>query len=487
MGKMRLAALIVPAIITVAFLTRLYGDSSYSICDDVASFGSARDSAELKGTVPPHHLNLQENVRCSLQYSQLTSVGFRKTNARQEGVAALAWKWGVSPHQPRRYWVKNLFGSNIYRLNRIPSLDRVMDNPHLEKVLIGIIVERKGRVSLRNMHRIFNQRAGTNFGLSTLHRKLVDMKALVKKQKYTPKLTPVHKLARYYYGGKHFNQRYRYWVDIDEKWFFVVRVRGFVWILPDHMDPDTCLRLPVQSKRYITKVMFLTAVARPIFNEDGSVLFDGKVGMWPVRDILRRKGNYTGKFTVYKKGDFYAKDVNMGAKKYVQMCTDLLLPAIKLVRDKYWLPYAAGAAFTIHVQHDGAPGHRAEGIERDLNEAFKAIGAIFDRQPPKSPDANMLDRCVFNSLEASVAEYHYSTKEELCAAVMQAWARLCPHKLERMWAGKCIVMWNFVRYLGELQPSKAEHNGLGKAHRKGWKQLWERVETQMARPAYHAK
>ena len=44
------------------------------------------------------------------------------------------------------------------------------------------------------------------------------------------------------------------------------------------MSAKLIKRLPVQSKRYITKVMFLPAVARPIFAADGSVLFDGKVG-----------------------------------------------------------------------------------------------------------------------------------------------------------------------------------------------------------------
>ena len=428
--------LVVPALITVAFLARFYGDSSSRILADIESFGSARDPVgePTNGTVPPHHPSLQENVRCSLQYAALTTRKQRKTRARCEGVTALAWRWGVSIKQPRRYWIKNMFGKNIYRLKRLPCLDRIMDNPHLEQVLIGILKTKKGRVSIRRTTKLFQEKSGVNVSMSTLLRKLHEMKAIVTKQQYVPMLTPVHKLTRYFYGGKLLRERFRYWVDIDEKWFFVVRCRGWVWILPDHMDPDTCRRLPVQSKRYITKVMFLTAVARPIFDSDGKCIFDGKVGMWRVCDYAQRKRNYTGKRLQYKEGDWYVKDASMGAVKYVEMVTELLLPAIEAIRVKYWVPLANGSPFVITVQHDGAPGHRADGIERSLNAAFAAIGAVFRRQPPKSPDANMLDMCVFNSLEATVSEFHYATKAELCAAVWEAWVRLCPNKLEKMWA-----------------------------------------------------
>ena len=44
------------------------------------------------------------------------------------------------------------------------------------------------------------------------------------------------------------------------------------------MNKDKIKSLPVQSKRYITKVMFLCAVAKPIYDEAGECLFDGKVG-----------------------------------------------------------------------------------------------------------------------------------------------------------------------------------------------------------------
>ena len=62
---------------------------------------------------------------------------------------------------------------------------------------------------------------------------------------------------------------------------------GFVWILPDYMDEKQIKRIPVQSKGHITKVMFLTAVARPIFNSAGVCVWDGKVGMWRVAELRK--------------------------------------------------------------------------------------------------------------------------------------------------------------------------------------------------------
>lgn len=49
------------------------------------------------------------------------------------------------------------------------------------------------------------------------------------------------------------------------------------YLLPEEEDP---LRT-VQNKNRIGKVMFLTAIARPRFDEEGNVTFSGKIGTWP--------------------------------------------------------------------------------------------------------------------------------------------------------------------------------------------------------------
>ena len=65
--------------------------------------------------------------------------------------------------------------------------------------------------------------------------------------------------------ARHIDERYPNWINLDEKWFYVVRIKGFVWILPDYMDEKHVKRLPVQNKKYITKVLYLCAVARHVY------------------------------------------------------------------------------------------------------------------------------------------------------------------------------------------------------------------------------
>ena len=105
--------------------------------------------------------------------------------------------------------------------------------------------------------------------------------------------------------------------------FYVVHIKGYVWILPECRDKDKIRALPVQSKRYITKVMFLCAVAKPMYDECGVCIFDGKVGCWRVADWKKCSRNYTGKFTKYQKGGVYIQDCSMGAHKYEQMMVEL--------------------------------------------------------------------------------------------------------------------------------------------------------------------
>ncbi|ETV84741.1 hypothetical protein H257_03846 [Aphanomyces astaci] len=65
-------------------------------------------------------------------------------------------------------------------------------------------------------------------------------------------------------------------VHIDEKWFYITQVnrRFYLW----HDEPP---QRKAQSKRHITKIMFLCAVARPRHDSAHRKIWDGKVGLWP--------------------------------------------------------------------------------------------------------------------------------------------------------------------------------------------------------------
>jgi hypothetical protein len=55
-------------------------------------------------------------------------------------------------------------------------------------------------------------------------------------------------------------------VHLDEKWFYMTKTLGCYYL--------------VKSKRFITKVMFLIAVARPRQDYGRNQKFDGKLGIW---------------------------------------------------------------------------------------------------------------------------------------------------------------------------------------------------------------
>ncbi|CAM9715231.1 unnamed protein product [Discosporangium mesarthrocarpum] len=77
------------------------------------------------------------------------------------------------------------------------------------------------------------------------------------------------------------------WVHVDEKWFYVMKDGRGIYLHPEEGAPEPPR---VQNKRFITKVMFLAAVARPRprMISDG-VWFDFKIGIWPIADILWRQ------------------------------------------------------------------------------------------------------------------------------------------------------------------------------------------------------
>jgi hypothetical protein len=67
-------------------------------------------------------------------------------------------------------------------------------------------------------------------------------------------------------------------VHIDEKWFDLTKRSTNYYILADEDEPyRTC-----KNKNYIPKVMFLAAVARPRFDDEGNVIFSGKIGVFPM-------------------------------------------------------------------------------------------------------------------------------------------------------------------------------------------------------------
>jgi hypothetical protein len=244
-----------------------------------------------------------------------------------------------------------------------------------------------------------------------------------------------HFEARADFGREHLKQTWRNWVDVDEKWFYTMAVRLLLKLPPGVATPKRYVR----HKSHVPKTMFLTAIGRP---RKG---FDGKVGIWRVtkkRKVQRAINRGPNAGTVA--GEYIIEDASMDAKKYVEMMTEDVFPAI---RKAY-----AGEDLVI-VQHDGAPGHGAEGTEKALN----AAGAKRKRgepvikivqQPAQSPDFNICDLAFFRALAVAVRKRRRTTMKgpkkfdinQLVLDVKEAFEEYPAEELEKMWQHKSYVM-----------------------------------------------
>jgi hypothetical protein len=64
---------------------------------------------------------------------------------------------------------------------------------------------------------------------------------------------------------------------IDEKNFYIVKVKSKFYILPDEETPY----IAAQSKSNIQKLMFISVIVRPQYDSTSNQFFNGKIGIWP--------------------------------------------------------------------------------------------------------------------------------------------------------------------------------------------------------------
>ncbi|CAM9466531.1 unnamed protein product [Discosporangium mesarthrocarpum] len=143
------------------------------------------------------------------------------------------------------------------------------------------------------------------------------------------------------------------WVHVDEKWFYVMKDARGIYLHPEE-DPPKPSR--AQNKRFITKVMFLAAVARPWMISDG-VWFVGKIVIWPIADTVAAMRSSKNR----KKGTMMLKPATINAERYKEHMVDKVIPAIKAR-----MPRPPG--HTIFVQQDGAKSHTGRGSWRHFRQ-----------------------------------------------------------------------------------------------------------------------
>ena len=206
-------------------------------------------------------------------------------------------------------------------------------------------------------------------------------------------------------------------IHIDEKWFFLTKDGQRFIIAADEEEPYR----HVQHKNFMTKVMFLCAVARPRYNTNKNAWFDGKIGIWPIGkwEPAKRKSKNRAKGTPVWKNQLINRDV------YREYLIQKLLLAVK----EKWPRNNA----RIRLQQDGAKSHILED-DVEFKEAVQQIGlnlTVFT-QAPNSPDTNILDLGFFRAIQ-SANDACPDNEEELIKSVEKAYGEYPWCKLNFVW------------------------------------------------------
>ena len=122
-------------------------------------------------------------------------------------------------------------------------------------------------------------------------------------------------------GDLLFDDLYDY-VHIDEKWFYLTEVKRSYYLMLNEEEPERNCK----SKRFITKVMFMAAVARPRYDAHQKHYFDGKIGIWPFvyQEPAQRNSKNRAKGTIITK-----KVESVTAVHCKNMIMENVIPAIK--------------------------------------------------------------------------------------------------------------------------------------------------------------
>ena len=202
-------------------------------------------------------------------------------------------------------------------------------------------------------------------------------------------------------------------IHIDKKWFYLKKDGQRFIIVVDKEEPYR----HVQHKSFLTKIMFLCAVARLRYDTNKNAWFDGKIGIWPIGkwEPVKWPSKKHAKGTPVWKNQCITRDV------YHEYLIQKFLLAVK----ERW-PMCNGR---IQLQQDGAKSHILED-DVEFKEAVDKIGldlTVFT-QSPNSHDTNILDLGFFRAIQ-SFNDDCPANEEELIKSVEKAYGEYPFHKL----------------------------------------------------------
>lgn len=359
----------------------------------------------------------------------------RSPTGRHIGSGDLCKKWSISRQTLYNIVERDQDPSRDGQLAALPRSGRpTVMTPTKIKALLNIVKKHAGFVSTRNVERRMLCIGRSSKGISrstvcTTFRTSEWRKAL---HATRPSLTEEQQQARLTWAQQHMNDTYDAQVEIDEKWFYGGTLNGRLYI-PANM---VAARRKLRNKRFIPKVLVVTAVAKP----DPSRNFDGKIGWWPV--VASYEAKRSSRF--HSKGDLYLKQSTLNAANFEAIIVKLVVPKIRKL-----MPWCT----EITVQMDNAPPHsKTKGISTRINirRSDRHTKIELVKQPPQSPDTNINDLGLYNSLQRRIDRslLPCNTIFEVLRAVRLAWRKLEPATLTSLFRVKHDVLQSIIDHDG---------------------------------------
>ena len=214
----------------------------------------------------------------------------------------------------------------------------------------------------------------------------------------------------------------------------------------------------VRNKLHIPKIMFMCAVARPCHDHHNNRDWDGLIGIWPYvrwQAAIRNSVNRP-------RGTMEMKAINsVTAAHHRAMMIDNVIPAIK----QKWPTRRQ----TIRIQQDNCRVHTAV-VDRQILAAANVDGWNMElrRQPPRSPDLNVLDLGFFNSIQSIQHTHAPHNLPELVQAVQRSFTggQRDGTTLNKVWLSWQSVMIDVLRTDG-MNDSPLRHMGKDSMLRRG--------------------
>ena len=189
------------------------------------------------------------------------------------------------------------------------------------------LIERIKQVPWNQRQTLRSLAKAVNVPITSLHRMFKKGKVFRVNSTLKPLLTEQNRRARIQHclsmvdqETGQFDPMYNV-VHVDEKWFFLTKEKRKFY----HVEGESSHQRSVRSKRFIIKVMFLCAVARPRHDLHRKAMFSGKLGIWPF--VTQKPAKRSSRNRA--RGTLETKPQNVDGRLYTEFMKEKVLPAIR--------------------------------------------------------------------------------------------------------------------------------------------------------------